>query len=107
MNKEKKEKTAEQKIEGILNYKELKAILVRVEYPGVNHIEVTLPDGDKTYLFSCIVAHCAKVLSPNERKKTIADCEKQIDSLKDGNCPTVFREMLSELKYGKFEAGEN
>ena len=92
------------KAKNILNYKETKATLVRAEYQSsASYIEVTLPGGDKRDLFHNIVAHGAKELSPNERKKVIADCEKHIDSLKDGNCPTVFREMLSELKYGKFE----
>ena len=87
-----------------MKYKETKAIFVRSEHSGQeNYIEVTLPDGKKRTLFKNIVAYCARGLSPNERKKVIADCEKQIDSLKGGNCPTIFREMLNELKYGKFE----
>jgi UTP:GlnB (protein PII) uridylyltransferase len=96
-----------QKAKNILNHKETKATLVRAEYQGSeSYIEVTLPSGNKVDLFHSIVAHCAKGLSPNERKKVIADCEKQIDSIKDGNCPTIFREMLSELKHGEFEEDE-
>ena len=85
----------------ILEYKKTKATLTRADYPGqTDFIKVILPSGAERYLFANLVAHVAKGLSPNERKKVIADCEKQIDNLKDGNCPTVFREMLRELKYG-------
>ena len=86
------------------DYKKTKGELVRTEHQGQsNYIKVTLPDGKERCLFKSLLVYCAKDLSPNERKKVIADCEKQIDSLKDGNCPTVFREMLNELKYGVFE----
>ena len=95
------------KAKEFVEHKETKATLVRVEHPyQESYIEITLPDGGKRELFRNIVAHCAKDLSPNERKKVIADCEEQIDNLKDGNCPTIFREMLNELKYGKFEVEE-
>lgn len=95
------------KAKEFVEYKKTKGRLVRAEHHGqADYIEVTLPGGIKRFLFKDRVANIAKELSPNERKKVIADCEKQIDTLKGGNCPTVFREMLNELKYGKFEEGK-
>ena len=88
-------------------FKKTKARLVRPKSSvAFDYIEVTLPDGEERHLFKGSVRDGAKGLSPNERKKVIADCEKQIDGLKDGNCPTTFREMLSELKNGKFKEDE-
>ena len=88
----------------VLKHKVTKATFVRPQHSGqFNNIEVTLPDGEVMNFYEGSVRQGAKNLSPNERKKVIEDCEKQIDGLKDGNCPTIFREMLSELKYGKFE----
>ena len=87
-------------------YKETKGRLERTSGCGSNYIEVTLPDGKKRHLYEDIVTNNAKDLSPNERKKVIADCEEQIDSLKGGDCPTIFREMLNELKYGELEGDD-
>ena len=95
------------KAKDIFEYKKTKGTLMRAKYQGqADYIDVTLPDGKNRNLFKSVIARSAKSLSPNERKKVIADCEKQIDSLEGGNCPTVFREMLKELKYGEFEEGD-
>lgn len=79
-----------------------KGIIARFERPkgegGKDSIAISLPDGTKTRLWVDVVELGAKGLSPNERKTVIALLEKEIDSLSGGNCPSVFREMLWDLK---------
>ena len=83
---------------------EIKAILKR---GGFVHgtdakIEVTLPEGGMLHLFDwktdpSFEYRCHQ-MSPNERKTVIAQCEKQIDEYKVGDCPTEYRKLLQRLK---------
>ena len=61
-------------------------------------IEVCLSDGMKRTWWSDAISASAGEATPNERKKVIALLEKEIDSFETGDCPTVFRKMLRDLK---------
>ena len=81
--------------------KKVSATFVRSSEGSTPSIEVCLPDGIGETWWRDSISVGASGATPNERKKIIAILEKEIDSFESGDCPTVFREMLRELKnYG-------
>jgi len=78
---------------------EVKAELVRSDVQA--YIEVYLPglrQGGRDLLFSGLIDHCAKSLSPNELRKVLVDCEAQLRKLGPENTPPIFQEMVNDLR---------
>jgi hypothetical protein len=56
-------------------------------------------------LYHGCLASCAKSLSANELRKTLADCKSQLIELGEDNVPPAFNEIVDELKRTMSERG--